>query len=313
VCPDCASRGALVVREAIRYHGNCRAILIHRTTGRVLAAAIQGSLKYLYEENGAIHREDGAKVVDEVPRAGMGFAISGPTTWLGWGARLVGLAQGRAPEVLGVGTMQGAPVFDATAAGVVRLDGEWLVEGTAGGGRRLGRALEGHTWIRAGEHLGLGFYRAGLATFHFLFTPGRPGLRDLRVPPIEGRLVEVHAVFDDDAVALCYAVEVNGRRRVSLFVVAADGRVLGRLEGEPTAHRALGAVRGKVLSGGTLLAITEDGLVSLEPDRASGLLVERTLFSDTEPFVELGAELLPGPAGSVYVVTPKEITQLVLA
>jgi hypothetical protein len=54
-------------------------------------------------------------------------------------------------------------------------------------------------------------------------------------------------------------------------------------------------------------------LLALGVDPATGQIHEKTLYTDTEPFVEAGATILPGPGGSVYVVTNQEITQLSLA
>ena len=54
-------------------------------------------------------------------------------------------------------------------------------------------------------------------------------------------------------------------------------------------------------------------LLGLVVDTASLEIHEGTLFTDTEPFVETGAEILPGPQGSVYVVTNRNIAQLSLA
>jgi hypothetical protein len=308
ICPDCASRGTVVARPAVRHHGTCRAISVKRTHGRILFAVLQGSLRYLYEEDGVIRREDGARVADGPCSAGVRFAISGPTTWVGLGRRLIGVEREIPRVKFSINEGEGEPAFDANESGCVRVEHDWLVEGE---GARVGPVLEGRTWIRCGERLGFGFYRAGLTTFYFLFRPGRAGLTDVRLPAIEGRLIEVDAQFDGEHVLFTYVADKGGRRVSRMYLIGANGAVRGRLEDDAGTQRVLRTARGKCVFGGRMLSATEDGLVALEVD--SGIIVERALFADTEPFVAEGADVLPGPAGSVYVVTTKEITQLVLA
>jgi hypothetical protein len=59
-----------------------------------------------------------------------------------------------------------------------------------------------------------------------------------------------------------------------------------------------------------ILAASEEGLVLLAAE--NGAITAKTIFTDTEPFVEEGAQILPGPDGSIYVVTDDEIRQLEL-
>ncbi len=308
-CPDCASLGAAAAREAVRYHGRCTAKSVFRTPGRVLAAAAQGGLKYVYQEDGITRREDGSPVMEEPLQRGMRFALSGPSTWVGHGGRLVRVLHGQVAERASTGLAGNQTVFAANASTSYRTEGEWLVDG--GAGTRIGQILEGQTWLRAGERLGFGFYRAGLTTFYFLFRHGRPGLVAVKLPQLEGRLVDASAVFDDQHVLFSTEVEKGGRLTGALYLVGEDGSLVAQASGPVDGTRVFASVRGRALLGGRVVCATDDGLLSLRQD--TGRLVEGMLFSDTQPFVGAGVELVPGPGGSIYVVTTQEIVQLTLS
>ena len=97
----------------------------------------------------------------------------------------------------------------------------------------------------------------------------------------------------------------------AMDLVDAMGKVVASVAGHPEKRRLLASSSGKALFQGRVLCATDQGLLALKVE--SGTLVEGTLFADTEPFVDAGATILPGPGGSVYVVTNREITQLTLA
>lgn len=314
VCPDCASSGKVSVRATVRHRGACRATLIHRTEGRILAAAVWGRLEYLTEQGGVIRREDGSRVMERPAAPGMRFVIAGPTTWVARGRELIAVQREQVVARASTQVFDGVPSFDVCPSQtephlLLRLEEEWLMAGE----RRMGKISRGRTWIRGGARMGVGLYRIGRTTFAFVFRPGRPGLTDVQLPGVTGRVLEVDAAFDDDLVCLSILGEREGSATAAMYLIGSDGRIHGRLEGAPHEHRALASVRGKCVRGGRVLAATEEGIIALGADRSTGLLVEETLFTDTEPFVSLGAELLPGAGGSVYVVTTREITQLVLA
>jgi hypothetical protein len=195
-----------------------------------------------------------------------------------------------------------------TAERFFERDG-WLWEAD----RRTGRVLEGQTFLRAGRSLGFGFYRAGLALFSFLVRPGSAGLINVELPPIAGRLISADAVFDDRHALVSFLFDRGGVRCGAMYLVREDGAVIGHLEGAIESERVLASTSGRAVQGGLILAATEEGLVLLAPDPSTGRITARKIFTDTEPFVEEGAQILPGPNGSVYVVTTDEIKQLVLS
>ncbi len=310
-CPVCARAARTVVPPPPRQRGECQYRSVLETRGRVLFATVQGTLRYLFEEEGILYREDRSKVTDCALTSDVRLAIGGRATWIGHQGRLVSIEGGAVTGRASCGTRLRETVFDASSAGCYRLDGEWLVDTDSG--LRMAQVLEGQTWLRCGEELGFGFYRAGLVTVYFLFRPGKPGLRRVDLPPLEGHLLEVSAIFDRSRVLFECAVESRGRVRSSLYVIDAAGQLRASVTGDPDSRPELALVGGKAMAGDCVLCPTDDGLLSFRIDAGTGKLLEGHLYRETEPFLDAGASLLPGPGGSVYVVSTREIGQLTLA
>lgn len=308
-CPKCAAIGLAARTQAAAFNGRCRAQRVFTTHGRVLAASVQSTLKYVYEEDGVVRREDRGRVMEQAPAPGMRFVVQGASTWIGLDTQLIRIAGENVAERTATQTMENAPVFDANVDGCWRLENEWLVR--QADGTRAGKVFPGQSWFRVGERLGFGFWRAGRHLHHFLFRTDRPGLIDVALAPLAGRLVEFTAVFDDAHVLVIRTFEAAGQTTRAMDLIDAAGRVVASVSGDPEKVRMLASSHGKAVFQGRVLCATDQGLLALKVD--CGALVESTLFTDTEPFVEAGATLLPGPGGSVYVVTTKEITQLTLA
>ncbi len=311
-CPDCASLPSGPVRSTTVHNGRCRAQLLLQTTGRVLAASMQGQggLRFLYEEDGVLRREDRT----EVPWPGQSparFALAGLTTWVGDSHGVIAFRGGRATLRASASANGRAASFDAWSGGALFVQGDWLVTHD---GARLGKVLGGQTWLRTGERLSFGFYRAGLCTFFFLVNGHRPGLREVSLPPLQGRLIDAGCAFDDggEQVLFSVATEKDGVRTHAVSLIGEDGSLLARREGAPDSDRVVASIRGKALVAGRPLTLTDDGLLSLNVDRANARLQEGTLFPDTRPFVSVDARLLAAPGGAAIVVAPGAITQLSL-
>jgi hypothetical protein len=170
--------------------------------------------------------------------------------------------------------------------------------------------MEGHTWLWTGERLGLGFYRAGNFTVVFLLKTGSAGLQLIRwrsPPQWQGRIVEADCVFDERHALLTVLVEKDGQRLGYLWLLGADGQVLANAEGT---GRMFARARGKALLRGHAVCSTDEGLLSLKVE--SGRLIEGTLFTDCEPFVSAGDELVPQADGALFVIGARDITQLSL-
>lgn len=190
----------------------------------------------------------------------------------------------------------------------IAIEGEWLVRRASG--TRLGQILEGQTHARWGASMGFAFYRASLMTMFFVFDPRQGPLRQITLPPIQGRLVDWTVVFDAGHALFCTATEKDGKVTHAAHLVAANGDVLASEVGAPGSSAILAAVTGKCIAGGAILAATDDGLVLVRADRAAKAFVPIRAFAETREFVPPDADLLVGPGGSVYVVSHDGVTHL---
>lgn len=311
-CPSCAARGVVQARPTIRHNGRVRWVSLVRLEpgARLRAARVAGSLRYLLETaSGALVREDGAQVAagDVVDAA----VFTGRVTWLVRGATVEAVEGGAVRSRRTVGTRAGAAVFDANTRGPYYLEGDHLVDGLDE--TRVGSILEGATAFQVGERLGAGYYRAGKLTHHFLFRVGRPGLTEIVLPPITGRLLSHEAYFDEGHVLVAWQESAGGSTTAHLHLIDAAGKVIASRVGAPDSSPLLAGTSGFALAGGKVLRATDGGLLVVEADRSSRALVAGALFTDTEPFVAEGCEILPGPGGSIYVLTQAEVGQLCLA
>ncbi|MFZ5446102.1 MAG: hypothetical protein ACOZQL_39310 [Myxococcota bacterium] len=300
VCPECRALGPLVTRQVLRAQGRCTARTAFETSGRVLCAAMQGGLRYLFEENGVLRREDGTTIATTLsPKQ---VALAGPCTWLADGAGRVEKWQGdRLVERAQTEVRGTNPVFAASLGAAYRQEQAWLVDQQTGA--RVGQVLEGQTWVWAGERLGLGFYRAGGLTVAFLLRVGRAGLKQLDGIRWSGRVIEAEAVFDARHALLTVVTDTGGRDLVQRWLVDEAGTVLAHSPDSVRGHAAV--------LGGRVVVATDRGLVALKND--SGVLVEAMHFADTLSFVSAGDELLPNADGSLLVVGARDITQLTLS
>lgn len=312
-CPDCQALGPAAAVQATRYVGRCKARSVFKTPGRILAAALQGGVRYAYEEAGVVRREDGSLVLPHPAPAGAEFALQGPWTWVAspsgavQGARGGAVAERAQTEVRGT-----TPVLAASSSCAYRVEGGWLLE--LHSGARVGQTLAGRTWLWAGERFGFGLYRVGDGKVLFSFAHGQAGLRqagtdDTAKVALQGRLLDADCVFDERHALLSLVTVRDGQTRGGLYLFDERARLLARAEG--AGGRLFGTARGRAVLSGRVVCATDEGLLALGLD--SGALVERTLFSDAAGLVGANDVLLPQPDGSLVVVGPREILQLSLS
>ena len=299
-CPVCTAQVQVPVALS-REAGGVRATRVFQCKGRILAAVFQGALLHVHaDEAGTIRREDGAVVpVAATPTAR--FAIVGPSTWVHDAGVLTHVVRGE------IRARIDATTFDAGPAGTFYAAGDWLHDALAS--TRVGQVLGNTTWLRVGGGFGVGFYRAGRITVAFVVSAAR-GMRRVALPPIDGRLVDATATFDDTRVLLGLATEKDGHRTHSLTLVDDGGAVLARASGAPESRPLLASITGKCMAKGAILSATDDGLLLARPDLAAESFVEVKTFADARDFVADGLDILAGPQGSVYLVHTDEIVQL---
>jgi hypothetical protein len=301
-CPSCHALGPLATRPAVRVKGRCTAKVLRQTTGRVVAAALQGGLRLAVEEDGVLRREDGTQVLPRALAPTERVLLAGASTWLvDERGGLSRFEQGRLVERAQTGLGPNGPLAAASTSALYRAEHEWLIDQVSGA--RVGQVLEGQTWLWTGERLGCGFYRAGGVTVAFLLRTGRPGLKQLPLVSWAGRVVSAHAAFDATHALLTVTTETAGRDVAHRWLVSDEGGVIAAGHDGRPGHGAL--------LGGRALIGTDAGLVSLSV--SSGVLVEGTCFADTQPFVSAQDELLPQSDGSLVVVGAQDVMQVSLS
>ncbi len=316
-CPACTAR--VHVAPPIRARGSLRATRVFATKrGRIVAASVESSLRYAWEEDGALLREGDEVVL----RAGSPLAhtvfsdprrvvrIAGNATWVGAAGRFTRVLSERELDSMPVGTARGELAADAGPAGLVFLTGDTLVR--AESGTRIGQVLEEQTLVRTGTSLGFAFYRASALTVAFVFDPRRGTLRQIEgFPALAGKLVGWSAVFDDAHVLVTFALEERGHTRHEAFLVDARGEIVA-VDDSRRSPALEPSLAGRALSGGSVLLATEEGLVLARADAGDKRrrFVRTRLFADARDLVSPEAELLVGPGGSIYAIGHDEITLL---
>jgi hypothetical protein len=306
-CPVCTTQ--VQVPSVVRSAGGLRATRLFATQGRIVTAVADGGLKYAYEEDGALFREDGSVVT----RSASYFSdpnrivrIAGGSTWLGASGRFTRMARGAAVESVATGLVRGALAADAGPHGLVHVQGDALVRVETG--TRIGEILEGQTHVRVGAELGFAFYRAGAITVAFVFDPRRGTLRQIEsFPQIEGAMLGWSAVFDDRHVLVTLATESRGRTLHAAHLVDARGVVVAT---DPTGDVLGASLAGRAVANGQVLVTGPDGLVLVRAERHHARFSPTRVFADAKDLVPPDADLLVGPGGSLFVVTHDEITHL---
>lgn len=296
-CPVCATR--VHVRPKVRARGMLRATTIVSRTKIRATAAWGGRLEHV--------DEDALAKLDVEPPI---YAVRpcGSSIWIGTKDRFSRFEHGIVKESIPVSMIGGELAADAGPAGLVYANGDQLLR--AADGTRIGQILEGQTRVRVGASLGFAFYRAGAITVSFVFDTRRGPLRQVALPPIEGRLVDWSAVFDDRHVLVTFVTESSGKVVHAAHLVDANGVVVASERGAAESSAILASTTGKCLANGAVLCATPEGLVLVRADRNARAFVAARVFADAKELVSSDLDLLLGPGGSVYVASPDEIVHL---
>ncbi len=306
-CPRCAVAVAPPAPTITR--GRARASLVASSgRGRFVAAAWDGGrLAWLVLDGTTLAREDGA----ELPlSAGPGarFALEGDATWVVQGGRAERVRAGSVDRSLGVDVAFGEPLFAASGAGAVAVQGGELTRIATG--TRVGAVLAARTRLFLDGRLGFGAWDVGRAGISFVFDPIRGPLGDAEVPPPAGRVLDASFVADDGSGLYAREVDASGRIAHELFLIDARGRLLARRVAASD-DPVFGVGIGRAVRAGRVLAATARGLVLSAPDARGELLVVRE-FPDTEGLIGPEDALFPAPGGAVYAVGPREIRLVTL-
>lgn len=167
----------------------------------------------------------------------------------------------------------------------VWLDGGALMRKTSFGPERIGSVLAGQTRMWVGEHLGVGFYRAGGYAVGFVFRPDRGHLDDrVTLPKIRGRLVDAHAIVGGDRAWLfldnvCVVIDAHAN------VLATDNVDAPWLAG----------IHGACAASNFLFVPTDDGVARVEI--VNGAITATRVFAETASLVSASDQLALAPGG----------------
>lgn len=315
-CPECQKAAPAAVVQTVQVRGKVTATRVFKTAGEIVFAAWQGdAVRYVYvdqDERGYFnYRREGGSIVVQSTGGPLKarWRISGAKTLFGSDGRFRvrdPLDSDETPTH--VDSYGALPVFDATESrrfwardGALFRDADFAPE-------RIGEVLQNQTLFWVGPGMGFGFYRAGELSVAFVFETERKGLNDsVRIPALRGHLVDSTCFFSSDRCWFLASLKHEGRIVNRCTVVRPDGSVEATAEAEQGDGSWLGEIRGKCASGRFLFAVTDEGVVRVEP--AGGSIAKTAEFPDTEPFVDSGCQLLPAKSG-LHVVDRQEIRLL---
>lgn len=313
-CPIC-DPNAVQPKETTMVRGKITATRVFRRSGSsiVFATEQNGTLKWIYYENGAYRREDDSVVLAGPQDPHVRFRIQGNRTLYAKEQRLVTIAPGSPEEIMAVDSFLNVPTFDANGLNRYWLANGRLMKDGQFGSEYVGNALAGGTFFWVGPKFGFGFYRAGQILVGFVFDAAVSGINDsVQLPPMKGQLVDSTCFFSKERCWFLWSEQDKGRRVNNCVVLDPLGAVVAHdsaPEGADDEKAWLSTLRGKCAVGTSLIAATEDGLVRVSV--AQGAITVAEKFADTESFVSPGNHLFAG-AGGVYVVKGYEITLMKL-
>lgn len=325
--PQCPRQGCATMAPAVQpittttqVRGSVTATTVYRGGGTVVRAETHGGrLVYLVHEAQGYRREDGSIVVGGPENRAMRFRLGTSATYAAMGSTMLRMDRGVAAPTrrTTVQTTDGIPVFAANVGhvywcdcgGIYRDDGSspLLAESET----RIGDVIAGQTRFWVGERFGFGFGRAGGITVAFVFDAEHVGINDQVKLRITGTLLDATCTIHGDRAWFLSQTKEGARTVNRCMVVRRDGTIEATAETDAGDGSWLGSIRGGVATGSLFLSPTDLGIVRVE---VQGTTVAATRhFPDTEPFVDVGCQLLAGADG-LYCVSAnrREITRLAI-
>jgi H/ACA ribonucleoprotein complex subunit 3 len=312
-CPSCTQTTPAAVRETTVIRGRVTATRIFHTGGVILCAVIQNQqVRYLYHEKAQFKREAGSLVIGGELDPRTHFRIAGEATLLARQGQIAVLRSGSETTLLPVDSRNNQPIFDANEQHVYWSYGGQLWRDATFGPQYIGDVMARQTHLWCGKHFGFGFSQAGGVQVAFTFDAQKGGINDaIQLPPLQGQIFDTQAVFADERCWFFVKIQQAGQLFHRCFVIRRDGTVETSAQAQLNDGTWLGnGIRGHCATGSFLLVATDDGIMRVEVD-GSGLAVAQT-FPDTEPFVTVNSQLLPGADG-LYVVNAQQIVRLKIA
>jgi hypothetical protein len=304
-CPTCSVPKPVEKKEVVIVRGSVIATEVFSTKGVILFAASQdGLLRFLYHDDGEFKREDHTRIMKGNLDPLMRYRICGDRTLLGKNSTLITLTKDGKSDRIGVDQFGSLPIFDATEDTRCWLEnGQLYCDGPLGP-KYIGDVITGQTLLWASKKLGFGFSRAGELNFFFTFHVGHKGIKEIKIPPIQGHLKDSTCFFGDDHFWFFTSCKEGNQSINRCIAYNTKTDQMWTAETQEDDNSWLGQIRGKCAVGNYLLAATDSGLVRLE--LSGGSINVKTTYPDTEPFIKSSSHLFPGTQG-IYVVNGKRI------
>ena len=311
-CPICTAPGA--IKQTIIRRGRVTSTRVFRTTGRILQAVYQGGqLRFLYHDGDQFRRENHRVIVSGDLHPKLRFRINRERTLLGQKGQLLIFDNQEVPKQLTTDTVNQLSMFDANDQAYFWIGSGQLVRSGDLGSQYIGDILPGRTLFWVGKQFGLGFYQAGRLARTFVFRTTGRGLNDrVPIPAVTGQLIDAICVFADELAWFMMSVQESGRLINRCYVVNSRGQLVASAEAEAGQENDAwlsSGIRGRFANGHSLFAATDEGIVRVTV--SGGQLYIAQTFPDSEPFVDVDTQLLPGDGG-IYAISHREISLLKL-
>ncbi len=307
-CPCKMFKKEPVLIETIVVNRTCTASTIFKTKGKILFVKQEqqnGKLKFIYEENELLKRENGSIIIKGSINKDIKLDIMGENTIVSMNGDIAIIKDGVIIEKSKSEVYNNRTVVSSTTNNFFRV-----VEGVLmNRDLMVANVLENQTFIKAGVDFGFGFYRIGLKTNYFIFPVNGKGIKDIKLPDISGKLIEVDCLFSSTHLLLLLSTMENGKEFNTMMLISKEGNLIAMNKENALDSDILSTIRGKAILNSLVLTTTDEGLLLL--DKNNSTLSGVKLFKDTEPFVNTECQIFPASDG-VYVVSMQDIKLLKL-
>lgn len=311
VCPSCMTAKP---SQTIMVNAKCTQTKLFETSGIILySKSERGVVKYIYYENGQLFRENGKLIAKYNVGPKTRFDIMGGTTIVGEGDTVISIKEDGSIDRYKTSTLNNVSIFSSTNDSLYYIENGKIISPSKdilSPRTEIGDVLENQTWFKIGNQLGFGFYRVGRKVIYFKFDVGKSNslVDDIKIPQINGQMVDIDATFSDTHILFTMSVAENGKIVNYMYLIDNKGKIVANFISDDS-NRILSSIYGKVLGGSKIITSTDDGLLSLTD--TGGYLQESNLFTDTAPFVKSGLRILATQEG-IYTISNKQIHLLKL-
>jgi hypothetical protein len=309
LCPTCNKIAKQSVRLTVSITGTVRCTSVKKFKGEVVYATIQnGNLLYIYSEGNTLYRESGRVVADVTVDHRTVFGISGGTTLIGKGNKVIEIDELGNRIVKGVDMNAGIPTFAASNDTYYTTENGAIMKSQPIASKFIGMVLPEHTTIYAGKSFGFGYSVAGGIRSAFVFSDS--GIIDgIELISFYGQVLATKCYFSGDYCWWMISVQEKGKTVNRCMVVDKFGKVIAKTESIGGDGAWMSNISGKCANGSSMLSTTTDGIVLVKAE--NGAVTVAATYPDTKLYVDFNSQLFLSKEG-LFVVDTDEINLLVI-